>query len=74
LRHANFRSPSGFESWRQRIEVYYVSESDPSTALANSQTSDYRAVEVVIERRLSSGDYLELARRRRIVANVPKIP
>jgi type II secretory pathway pseudopilin PulG len=74
LRHANFRAPEDFDDWRHRVEVCYVSESDPSIALSGAQTSDYRSIEVVIERRLSSGDYLELARRRRVVTNLPKVP
>jgi type II secretory pathway pseudopilin PulG len=74
LRHSNFRAPESFDAWRQRVEVYYVSASNPATRLAASQTSDYRAIEVVVERRLSSGDYVELARRRVVVTNIPKAP
>jgi len=35
-------------NWRQEIDVYYVSDSDQSVALSDSQTSNSRAVEVRI--------------------------
>jgi type II secretory pathway pseudopilin PulG len=74
LRPASFRTPAGaFDSWRQQVEVYYVSAADPSVRLTGSQTSDYRAVEVVISRQVSSGAYVELSRVRRVVANVPQM-
>jgi type II secretory pathway pseudopilin PulG len=75
LRRANFRTPAGvFDSWRQQVEVYYVQADDPATRLTGSQTSDYRAVEVVISRQISGGGYVELARLRRVVAFVPQSP
>jgi type II secretory pathway pseudopilin PulG len=75
LRPANFRAPAGaFDSWRQEVEVYYVEEDDPSTRLTSGQTSDYRAVEVVISRQISGGGYVELARLRRVAAYVPQAP
>jgi len=48
-RHPNFRlTPSHFEDWREEVDVYFVSESDPSVRLAGSDTSGLRAVEVSI--------------------------
>lgn len=72
LRHASLRVPAGrFDGWRQSIEVYYVDPNDLSHRLAQPQTSDYRAVEVVIERVNASGAWRELARLRRVIAYVP---
>lgn len=72
LRHAHFRVRNGFFSkWRQDIEVYYVSDSDTSVRLSAGQTSNYRAVEVVISRELYDGAIRELARVRRVYAYIP---
>jgi len=72
LRPTAFMAPSGyFTDWRQEIDVYYVDDDDLSVRLATGQTSNHRAVEVVISRQLASGDYLELARIRRVTAYVP---
>lgn len=72
LRHASLRVHEGqFDGWRQTIDVYYVDESDVSNELAAFQTSDFRTVEVVIERQRANGDWHELARLRRVVAFVP---
>jgi type II secretory pathway pseudopilin PulG len=75
LRHPNFRSRAGgFAAWKQEVEVYYVDENDPSVRLPASQTSNYRAVEVVIRRQVGNNGYLELARLRRVIANLPTVP
>jgi len=72
LRHASLRVTSGqFDGWRQSIDVYYVDESDVSSQLASGQSSDYRAVEVIIERQRANGAWHELARLRQVVAYVP---
>jgi len=48
-RHTSFQAPSAtLANWRQEIDVYYVSDSDQSVALSDSQTSNSRAVEVRI--------------------------
>jgi type II secretory pathway pseudopilin PulG len=72
LRHANFRLRSGyFADWRQAIQVYYVSDADPSQRLAAGQTSNSRAVDVAITRRLSDGSEFPLANLRRVYSYVP---
>ena len=71
-RHPEFQAPADFfDDWRQEIDVYYVDESDLTTRLPWSQTSDYRAVEVRIFKDLPEGGSRELARLRRVVAYVP---
>lgn len=62
---------SYFTDWRQSIEVYYVSDSDPSVRLGSGNTSNHRAVEVVISRVFNDGSSQELARIRRVIAYVP---
>lgn len=72
LRHVNFRVPSGrFDSWRQRIDVYYADESDLSQNLTGGATSNYRAVVASIYRQDSDGALRLLARVRRVYAYVP---
>ncbi len=71
-RHPNFRSPGDdFANWRQRVVVYYVDPSDPTRRLPGFQTSDYRAVEVTIERTESNGGIRPLAKLRRVYCYVP---
>ena len=51
LRHPNFRlRPGFFRRWEVRVEVYNVAEDDHSRRLSASQASDYRAVEMFIEK------------------------
>jgi len=72
LRHANFQVPADFlESWRQEVDVYYVSESDLTTRLPLGKTTDYRVVEVRVYRNDPTGGDRELARLRRVIAYVP---
>lgn len=72
LRPVNFGLPAGFFSaWRQEIEVYYVDADDHSVRLSGSNTSDFRAVEVVIWRDNPDATRRELARVRRVYAYVP---
>lgn len=67
LRTAELRPDTSlYQGWQRKVEVYYVSNANQSTRLASGQTSDYRAIEV----RILSGNR-ELARLRRVVANVP---
>lgn len=66
------RSPtSEFAKWRQKVEVYYVSAADPTLRLPDSQPSDYRAVEVTIERVEPNGSVRPLAKMRRVFCYVP---
>jgi len=72
LRHASLRVADGyFDGWRQSVDVYYVDEFDVSVQLPAGDTSNFRAVEVVIERQRANGAWHELARLRRVVAYVP---
>jgi hypothetical protein len=64
--------PAGFfQNWREEVEVYYVSEADPSRRLSNGQTSNLRAVDVRIYHDAPQGGSRELARIRRVYAYVP---
>lgn len=72
LRHPSLRnSSSEFQKWRQRIEVYYVNPSDPTQRLPNSSPTDFRAVEVTIERFEPNGSVRPLAKLRRVYCYVP---
>ncbi len=74
-RNVNFQLPSGkFSRWRQEIDVYYVSASDPRVKLTGSQTSYYRCVEVRITRLESANVYKTLATVKRVYAYVPPPP
>lgn len=71
-RHASLALRSGyFTKWRQEIDIYYVSESDPSVKLGSGQTSYVRAVEVRIFRDDGNGRRRPLATVRRVYAYVP---
>ncbi|MBW3598544.1 MAG: type II secretion system GspH family protein [Planctomycetes bacterium] len=75
LRPPGFRAPSGsLNGWRRSVEVYYLDPDDLSARLAAGQTSDYRAVEVVISRETADGQFREIARRRRTLAYLPSAP
>jgi prepilin-type N-terminal cleavage/methylation domain-containing protein len=70
-RHSAFQVPANyFDSWRQRVEVYFVSASDPSVQLT-SGTSEYRGIEVTIERIDPDGTVRPLATRKKVIAYVP---
>jgi type II secretory pathway pseudopilin PulG len=72
LRHPALRSPGDpFNQWRQKVEVYYVDPSDPTVRKASGQWSDYRAVEVTIERVETDGAIRPLAKLRRVYCYVP---
>lgn len=74
LRHASFRLPGSFFSrWREQVSVYYVSDSDPATALAAGRTSDTRAVEVSIVYVDPQRGERNLASLRRVVVYVPPL-
>jgi type II secretory pathway pseudopilin PulG len=72
LRHPAFRIPDAtFARWRLSVDCYYVAEGDFANALPNGSTSDYRAIEVVIEHVSVAGAVRELAKARRVVAYIP---
>ncbi len=73
-RHPDFQAPAGFfDNWRQEIDVYYVGESDLTTALPAGQIRDYRAVVVRIVYVDPERGERVLAELRRVVAYVPPI-
>jgi len=70
-RHSAFQLPANyFDSWRQRVEVYFVNSSDPSVRLT-SGSSEYRAIEVTIERIEPDSTVRPLASRKKVIAYVP---
>jgi type II secretory pathway pseudopilin PulG len=71
-RHPLLQAPGNdFADWRQKIEVYYVDPADPTVRRPNSSPSDYRAVEVTIERTEPNGAIRPLATMRRVFCYVP---
>jgi type II secretory pathway pseudopilin PulG len=74
-RNPNFQAPAGpFSRWQQAVSVSYVSETNLTTALTASQTSDYRAVTVQINYvDPATGNTRQLAQLRRVVAYVPAL-
>jgi len=69
LRHAALQLPATlFANWRQEIDVFYVSEADPSTRLPAGATSSVRAIEVRIYRVRNDGGRVLLAKSRRVIA------
>jgi hypothetical protein len=70
LRVESFRLPATyFARWRRKASVYYV---DPTTLQKlSSGTSYYRCIEVTVEQQDSSGSYLPLATKKRVIAYVP---
>ncbi len=71
LRHQNFRIASYLSNWRVEIDVYYVSNTDLTTALASGLTSNYRAVEVRVYINDPNGARRLLTTLRRVFAYVP---
>jgi type II secretory pathway pseudopilin PulG len=70
LRVESFRLPTTcFARWRRKVSVYYV---DPTTLQKlSSGTSGYRCVEVAVEQQDSSGAFVPLATKKRVIAYVP---
>jgi hypothetical protein len=72
LRHPSLRSPGDpFSQWQQKIEVYYVNPSNPATRLPDASPTDYRAVEVTIQRVETNGAVRPLCNMRRVFCYVP---
>jgi len=72
LRHPNFRlAPPNFDQWREYVEVYFVSDSDPATRLSAGQTSSLKAVEVHVFKKVGDGVEKELANVRRVIGYIP---
>ena len=72
-RLANFRVRSDyFQNWRLRVEVYYVDPNDHT--IRSLAPTNYRAVEVHVERMRTDGAALPLANRKRVIAYVPPPP
>ena len=70
-RHTAFQVPPNyFQSWRQKVEVYFVDPADPSLRLT-SGTSEYRGIEVTIEKIEPDGTARPLATRKKVIAYVP---
>jgi len=70
-RHSAMQVPPGyFDDWRQRVEVYFVDPTDPSVRLSTG-TSEYRAIEVTIERIEADNTVRPLASRKKIIPFVP---
>jgi type II secretory pathway pseudopilin PulG len=69
-RLANFRVRADFfQPWRVRVEVYYV---DPTNHLTTSAApTNFRAIEVHVERERSDGTFIPLSSRKRVIAYVP---
>jgi len=67
-------SNSYFSRWKQEVQVYYVSESNPLTPLPIGQTSDRRAVQVRILYVDPVRGPLELAKLQRVVTYIPPLP
>ncbi len=59
--------------WRQEVDVYYVSEANPTQRLT-SGTSDYRMVEVRITEEIPGVGRRQWAKLQRVVSYVPPVP
>lgn len=71
-RHPAFAVSSDFlRFWRQEVDVYYVSASDPSVRLAPGATSYHRAVEVRIVVQPPGRSPRTLATVRRVITYLP---
>jgi type II secretory pathway pseudopilin PulG len=69
-RLANFRVRSEyFQNWRLRVDVYYVDPNDHT--IRSLAPTNYRAIEVHVERIRSDGGAMPLASRKRVVAYLP---
>ena len=72
LRHPNFRlAPPNFDQWREYVEVYFVSDGDPTVRLSAGQTSSLKGVEVHVFKDVGGGVEKELANVRRVIGYIP---
>jgi hypothetical protein len=70
LRLTNFRAPVGFlQTWRVRVQVYYVNSDDHRTQSASP--TNYRGIELFVEKLKPDGTAIPLANRKRIVCYIP---
>jgi len=70
-RNANFQASSTFlQNWQQQVDVYYVSDTNLTAALAAGQTSDYRVIEVRIMYNDPQSGPMQMAKLRRVVTYV----
>ena len=70
LRLDSFRVPSAyFARWRLKSSVYYIDSS--TLQKLSSGTSYFRCIEVTVEQMDSSGSFVPLATKRRVIAYVP---
>jgi type II secretory pathway pseudopilin PulG len=71
-RHPAFAAPPGaFSAWRTEVEVYYVSNSDLATRLAQGVTSNHRAVQVRVLANPPGQGSRSIIELRRVFAYVP---
>ncbi len=71
-RNTNFQVTAGyFNGWKQIVDVEYVSETDFTTPLSGSGTSNYRRIRVQITVDQADGTTRTLADISRVVSNVP---
>lgn len=67
VRATPFAIRSGMlDNWRQKVDIYYVSNSDPSVKMPPGKPSDYRAAEVYVYRIDSNGKKREVYRTRQV--------
>jgi type II secretory pathway pseudopilin PulG len=70
LRLANFRVRSDFfQTWRTRVVINYVSPDDHT--VVSAAPTNFRAIEVYVEKSISGGRYFPLAMRKRVIAYIP---
>jgi type II secretory pathway pseudopilin PulG len=70
LRLANFRVRTDyFQNWRVRVDVYYVDADDHT--VRSMPPTNYRAIEINVERMRADGAAVPLASRKRVIAYVP---
>jgi type II secretory pathway pseudopilin PulG len=71
-RHSLMRLPAThFAAWRRTVSVGYVNIDNPSVDLPTSNSSNYRAVEVVVSYNDPETGSREVAKLRRVFANIP---
>jgi type II secretory pathway pseudopilin PulG len=71
-RHPLMRLPAAsLAAWRRKVSVAYVSIDNPSIDLPASNSSNYRAVEVVVQFNDPETGNREMAKLRRVFANIP---